>query len=77
VILTVFEKEYTDIDVLCGPGNVTEPNPGPGISLGSGIQDALKPIAAEVEGKLKSELGVVVQGPLLKAFIKATKPNAA
>jgi hypothetical protein len=75
VILTVFESEYRLIDPLCGPGDVRILPKGPGISLGTEIEGVLKPIAARVERSLNEELGLTVQGPLLKAFKNATRPQ--
>lgn len=76
-ILSVFEVEYAPIDILAGPRPVFVPSPGPGIELGSEIQDALRPIAADVEARLRDELQIVVRGPLLSVFISATTPRTA
>jgi hypothetical protein len=76
VILTVFEKEFLPIERLCGPPQGDLIDPAPGIAHGSEIQKALTPIALEVQDRLQAELGLSVQGPLLKAFIKATRPDA-
>lgn len=77
VILTVFHKEYAPIDPLCGPGSTHEVTAGPGITHGSEIKTTLNPLAQQVEQRLKEGFGMVVQGPLLKAFIQATRPDAA
>jgi hypothetical protein len=75
-ILTVFEKEFGGIELLCGPGPIDDIPPGPGITHGSEIKGALEPIARKVEELLISECRVKVQGRLLKSFIKATTPDA-
>jgi hypothetical protein len=78
VVLTVFEKEFTPIESLCGPSSpAKEIDPGPGIAHGSKILDAAKPILEDVQARLMKELGLTVQGPLLTAFKKATTPETA
>lgn len=70
-ILVVFEKEYLALDSITGPGSLTPPSAGPGISTGPEIEKALRPICADVDRLLKQECGVTPKGPIYDGFKKS------
>lgn len=73
-VLACFEGEYREILPLLGPGDRPDPSPGPGIRLGTEIQPALRPLAADVDRRL-SEIGVVVRGALAAELARALDPR--
>lgn len=70
-ILLVFAKEYLPLDSITGPGSLTPPSPGPGISTGPEIEKTLRSICAEVDHLLKQECGVTPKGPVYDGFKKS------
>jgi len=66
-VLTAFQTEYEALKpILTSPP--PQPSPGQGVEKGTQIPEVLRPIAKEVDQRLKP-LGVVVGGPVAKEFI--------
>jgi hypothetical protein len=76
-ILLVFEKDFTPIVSLAGPGVATVPSPAPGISKGEEIKPALQSVCARVDQLLKEQCGVTARGPVFDAFKKSLVPGEA
>jgi len=76
-ILLVFEKEYSGLDSLAGPGDMATPKPDPGISTGAEIKPVIQAVCTEVDRRLRQECGVIAKGPVFNAFKSSLVPREA